>query len=491
MSDFRQKFVLLFLSLFIVGCAFGVYFNADVNVLTLFSILMIVLAFVFRNYIKVFLLAILLVGLLLGITRGTAGSKEANPELVNLYGKYDLVVEGNVITNQEITSKGNKVRFVVESKSIEGIEIDTRILFYDIYPSNCELGNFIQAKGNLIKPKNFLNEYDKVFPYVNYLAKDDIYSIFFANESKCVISDDSLGFLSYFDKSREWILGAINKFINEPESSLLAGLLLGVRGSLGDDLTNIFIVTGLIHIVVLSGYNITIVAEFVRRIFSVFRYRVSIILAILIIIGFVFLAGAHTSSVRAGLMASIILFGKLLKRESDMIPILALVACIMLLFNPTLVLYDVSFQLSFIATLGLLLYSPILDKFLQKIPNTAFQFREIISVTLSVQLFLLPFLAYQIGQVSIIGLLANIIILPLIPITMLLGFMVIVIGVIFPFLGYILSPIAYIPLKFIIETATFLSKPNFANIVLPDIPIWFVLICYIFLLFPLYKNINR
>ena len=294
----------------------------------------------------------------------------------------------------------------------------------------------------------------------------------FAKEDEivCTPGEVSHGVHDFFAKWRQGILSLIQKVLQEPESSLLAGLLLGVRGVLPDDILHAFRVTGLVHIIVLSGYNVTLVAEAARRVFFWLLRRFNILLGILVVVLFVLLSGAQIAAVRAGIMAGIVLLARFLHREYEGIRALVFASLLMVLIHPAILLFDVSFHLSFLATAGMLLYAPVLDRIFTKVTDR-FQLRSIISITVSTQLFLLPYLAYRIGEVSLVGIFANTLVLPLIPIAMLLGVVLLAMAFMsFPF-ALLLVPLAQIPLTLIIIFAELLSKPSFASVHLPEISV--------------------
>ena len=197
------------------------------------------------------------------------------------------------------------------------------------------------------------------------------------------------------------------------------------------------------------------------------------------VVFFVLLAGAQIAAVRAGSMAVIALIARITYREYDGIRALLLVASLMVLYNPNSVLFSVSFHLSFLATLGLLLFSPIIEKKLHFFPEKL-QIRSIVSSTLATQIFLLPYLAYSIGEVSLVGIVANIVILPIIPVAMLFGSLLTGISMVAPSISLILAPLAYLPLRGIIFLAEFFSRAPYAIVLLPEISAAWVVALFLF-----------
>jgi len=259
------------------------------------------------------------------------------------------------------------------------------------------------------------------------------------------------------------IIQQIKKILPEPESSLLAGILIGAKEDMGKELLEEFRETGIIHIVVLSGFNLTILAQFIMIILSVFGRKVSAIFGSLSIILFAIMTGASATIVRASLMALLVILARVLGRSSEAVRLLFLAGFIMLIFNPMLLLYDASFQLSFLATLGLLVLSPKIEDFIKYGNFKIFNLKEILGATLSTQIFVFPLLLYLMGEISIISPLVNILILILVPFSMLLGIITIAISFINFELGLIFSYANYLILSYDLTVVHYFSDLDFST----------------------------
>jgi competence protein ComEC len=189
-------------------------------------------------------------------------------------------------------------------------------------------------------------------------------------------------------------------------SALVLGMLLGERDELSKDEKTMFNQAGLSHILVVSGYNISLMITFIFLILKFTSRGIRIGLALVVIFLFVLLVGYEASVVRAALMGSIIIFSKINLRPSSAVNVLFLVATIMLVLNPYSI-FDAGFHLSFIATFSLL----IMPK-MRRIP-------EFVAVTVWVFLFVLPYIAYLSESVSLAGIVSNIAVTFLLPIFML------------------------------------------------------------------------
>jgi len=241
--------------------------------------------------------------------------------------------------------------------------------------------------------------------------------------------------------------------------------------------------TGLTHIVAVSGYNVTIVAEYLMLlgIFLGLWRKQAFYFALAGIFLFVVLTGASASVVRAGVMGGLILWamknGRLANAQNSII----FSAIVMLLFNPLLLRWDVGFQLSFLATLGIVYFYPVIEKYSIKKQGVSF-FSEILFLTLSAQIFVLPIIMNDFQKLSIISPLANLLVLPIVPVTMLLGFVMIILAFVFPPLATIFSWLTFLPLKYETTIIEWMANLKFASVEILNFSWVFVAGWYIILI---------
>ena len=221
---------------------------------------------------------------------------------------------------------------------------------------------------------------------------------------------------------RAWLVRRIDHAIHSPQSTVVNGVLLGDQGSLSADLEEVFRRTGTTHILVVSGSNVVIIAWVVQRLLSRFGRRFSAFATFIVLASFVVVSGADASVIRATVFYAFILLAQLTGQRLHAPTLVAWVATLMALTNPWILLYDVSFQLSFSAVLGLLLFAPWLSRVL---PGWLSQ--EYLAPTLAAQVGTLPVLMYQFGSASIVAPLANLLVLPIVPIVMLGGVLTLVV----------------------------------------------------------------
>jgi competence protein ComEC len=273
----------------------------------------------------------------------------------------------------------------------------------------------------------------------------------------------------------------ISRLIPAPESGLLLGLLIGGSDQLSKGIRDNFSQTGLTHIVAVSGYNVTIIAEYlmILGIFIGLWRGQSFWFAATGIFVFVIVTGLSASAVRAGIMGILLIWAMKNGRLANAQNAILFSAAVMLFKNPLLLRWDVGFQLSFLATLGIVYFYPFFQNYLVK-KNKAAGLLEILFLTLSAQIFVLPVILFNFHKLSLISPLANLLILPIIPLTMLLGFLAISAGIILKPLGILLSWIAYLPLKYETMIVNFLAGLKYSavefNLTWRGVVFWYVLL---------------
>lgn len=356
----------------------------------------------------------------------------------------------------------------------------------ELYPE-FSYGDKVFVEGTLTKPKNFITDAGKEFDYIQYLGKDGIfYTVSFADVSLISAGHgNSVKMFLYTVKKK--FLGILGRLFESPQSSLLSGLLLGTKQSLGDELEESFIRTGLIHIVVLSGYNVTIIAEAIMRMLGFLPLVASVTVGSFSIALFAIMTGAGATIVRASIMAILALIARATGNAFSITRALMLAALLMVLQNPYILYFDISFQLSFLATLGLIYVSPRMEKYLKWIPDR-YGIRSIASATLATQIFVLPFLLYTMGTLSLIAPLTNILVLPLIPGTMLFGFLAGVVGFISQVFAVPFVFVAHILLSVEIGIVQFFSRLSFASVSIRHIPLILVFVLYLGIFWFMYKR---
>lgn len=270
--------------------------------------------------------------------------------------------------------------------------------------------------------------------------------------------------------------------------------MLGERSGLPKDLNDAFITSGLVHVVVLSGYNMSVVSENMLRITSFLPTVLNYGAATMLMILFALMSGAGATTVRALVMGVIAILARYLKRSADAMRALIVAGLGMALWNPHIILHDTSFILSMLATFGLITLSPSAEKILWWMPER-FGVRAIAASTLSVQLFVLPALLYLTGVLSFLALPANILALPVVPTAMLMGFLAGVAGFVHPLLAFPFTVVADTLLRWMILVAQTEHSLPLSSTVVATFPAWVAVLFYVpltaFASWLYYRNVSR
>ncbi|MDO8240420.1 MAG: ComEC/Rec2 family competence protein [Candidatus Moranbacteria bacterium] len=472
--------IFLLLSLSFIAGIFGTsfYYPHMVDIFYLFLVLIVALIvlFIFYKNKQVYLVTFAILFFLTGVWLTTARLEkiiQLNQEKQNF--------SGEVIITKEPEIKDRTQKIVVRMENREKFLIS--IFSYDAY----EYGDKLKVSCTLEIPENFNG-----FDYRMYLAKDNILHL--CKNPKIELLEKNQGsrayamILHFKDRLQEKII----KLLPAPQSGLLIGLILGGDDKLSKAVQDNFSKTGLTHIVAVSGYNVTIVAEYLMLlgIFLGLWRKQAFWFAIVGIFLFVVMTGFPASAVRAGVMGSLILWAMKNGRLSNAQNSIVFSAVVMLLINPLLLRWDVGFQLSFLATIGIVYFYPLIEKYSIKKNGIAF-LSEILFLTLSAQAFVLPIILTDFQKLSVISPLANLLVLPIIPLTMLLGFLMVVLAFVFPPLATILAWLTFLPLKYETSIIEWMANLKFASVEVLNFSWGFVVIWYIILIGILYFSRRR
>lgn len=332
-------------------------------------------------------------------------------------------------------------------------------------------GDKVRVTGKLSAPRNFSSNGGRTFDYIDYLGKDGIFYEFKKAKVEVLEEADERNISGILFSLKNKFLENLGRVLGEPHAALAGGLVVGEKTALGKDLLNDFRRAGLIHVVVLSGYNITIVAASIRKLLAFLPRTAGIIIGSLGIILFGMLVGGGATVVRSCIMALIALCAELLHKDYNVSRALFIAGALMLIQDPLILLYDPSFQLSFLATLGLVSLSAPIEKKLGFITDKM-GIRPLVASTLATQIFVSPLIFYMMGQLSLVGILVNILILPFIPVTMLLVFFAGLLGFFHHFLSLIAGWGSHILLSYELFIVRYASSLPFAVIEVPSFSVW-------------------
>lgn len=341
-------------------------------------------------------------------------------------------------------------------------------------------GQKFQFSCRLEPPENFSPDFDYrmylLKEGVGFLCHDAIYTIVERDTRGRVFE------LLYWPKHR--FEEALERSISEPEAGLAKGLILGGSDYLSRETNAVFQRVGLSHIVAVSGYNITLVAQCFLTIgilFGLWRKH-ALWVAFFCICLFVLMIGMPASAVRAGVMAGIAFAAAHTGRLTQSLSVLVFAALAMLCVNPLLLRYDVGFELSFLAALGIIIGSVWWESFFSKtFPGKSVA--EIFWLTCMVEIFVVPIILYQFHMFSPLVLLANTLVLPLIPYAMAFSFLTGALYLVIPGAQTIFAWIEYVILSGIMRMVETLGSFSFSYKEIGSLPVGIVFVWYLFVFF--------
>ncbi|MES3005709.1 MAG: ComEC/Rec2 family competence protein [Patescibacteria group bacterium] len=405
-------------------------------------------------------------------------------------------VEGLVIEEPEDRANGTRVLLRVSKISLASstsfANNDSFVLSTVRTSLDLKYGDVVVISGTLEKPEVIVGEDGRSFDYPHYLGKSGIYYLLKGIDISRTSQHQGNRIKEFLLDVKKSFVDSINSALPEPHSLLASGLVVAGKGALSDDLQEQFKRVGLIHIVVLSGSNVTIIAEAIIKTLSFLPRFVGAVGGIFGIIAFTVIAGASATIVRSAVMSIIAVIGNVFGRQGDALRALIIAACGMSLLNPDIVLYDPSFQLSFTGTLGLILLGNITDKWFCWIPDWG-GLRTIISASVASQISITPMILHMSGMYSFVSLVVNILVLPLLPLTMLVVFLTGCMSFIAQILSIPFSIVSYSLLQYELWIVDLFSGWNFAAVTIPTLTWLAVFEIYgayvlIFIVYRIYKK---
>jgi competence protein ComEC len=423
---------------------------------------------------RVRLISVCLLSLLFGTMRFNASIPPQSLDeghVASYNGQGWVKIEGTVSGEPDVRDTYTNLRVAVVKIEVEGEERDvsgTVLVRAPRYPGY-DYGDELEIEGLLETPPELED-----FSYREYLARQGIYSILRRSQITLIERGQGSAWrraLLAFKRSAQMVIALI---LPEPQAALLTGILLGVETGIPADLTKAFSATGTAHIIAISGFNISIIAGLFSGLSTrLAGRRRAMPLALAGIIVYTILVGASASVVRAAIMGCLYVIATHYGRQTDVLTSLMAAAMLMTLLNPQ-TLWDVGFQLSFAATLGLILYTPVLQSWFERLlskmlsPGTAKQSVEVLNealiVSLAAQITTMPIIVYHFRQLSLVTLLSNFLVLPAQPGVMLWGGLATIAGLVWLPLGQVLGWIAWLFLTYTVRAVEITASFPYASL---------------------------
>ncbi|MCB8959243.1 MAG: DNA internalization-related competence protein ComEC/Rec2 [Ardenticatenales bacterium] len=380
--------------------------------------------------------------------------------LASYHNEESVLVTGRIIARPQTSERSQRLRVAASAVTLPNgstYQVDGLLLVQaERYPAYA-YGQAVTLQGILSAPENSAE-----FDYRAYLARQGIHSSMSWPQITVTAEQQGSWLGHRLDGLQTRAADRLRRLLPDPHGALLRGILLGNDDDLSPELSAAFQTTGMTHIIAISGFNIALLAGMMLQLFTpLLGPRPAVLVAALVITLYTLLVGADASVVRAALMGGIsLLTSRWLGRTSDGPLVLLLVGGIMTAIRPDW-LWDVGFQLSFAATLSLMLYADPLTVWVRQrlerwLPQKLVErllgwLSEAVLLTLAAQLLTLPLMLLHFGQLSLISLPANALILPAQPAVMSWGGLATLAGLIHPWLG---QPFAWVSWLFLEYTIT-------------------------------------
>jgi competence protein ComEC len=362
-----------------------------------------------------------------------------------------VTVTGTVSTRPEPRDAAQHVVLEVDGLRTSGgwEGVSARVLVRADRYQDWMYGDRVVARGDL-RPVDGSSGY-----WAEYLARQGIYRTLEFPRMQLVERLPSTHVRRLVDAARDRLDAVCAGLLPEPHASLLAGILVGSRAGMPPDFREALNVTSTSHIVAVSGFNVTILAGAILLVAMRFlsRRRATVV-AIVGVWVFAVLTGLPPSAVRAAIMATMALTGTALGRGGDALSFLCFSGAVMAGLDPLLI-YDLGFQLSFLATAGLVLLEPVLRGRMTRLPGWI---AGSLSVTLAAQLAVLPILVWNFQLLSVVSPLSNLLIAPVLPTLMGVGGATVLLGAIAQPLGELAAPVAWLQLTYLVETIRWTAR---------------------------------
>jgi competence protein ComEC len=396
------------------------------------------------------------------------------PSLYFNHPENTCIVEGIITTPPEIYN--NNLRFALETKAKDTIIVSINNKHIS---SNLEAGDFVALTGKYKDFRSATNEGE--FNYAQYMSYKDIFLAFQA-KSYNIVSRNNLNWIKRLSfKIRKSILNSINTNFKAEEADILSKMLIGYPSYINNDLRTKFTNAGVMHLLVVSGFNVAYVIITFLVIFRLIglNKRTASILSIPFIILYTVLTGANPPIVRACIMGIYIVLAYGIKRDPGIYQSLSL-ACLTILVLDYHALFSASFLLSFAATLGIVYFYPIFSKPFEAYPKYLKYLLDLFLVSFSAQLIVSPIIALYFNKVCLIGLISNILLVPLAGIVTTTGVIFYLGNLIFSNISILTVPINHYLLKTIYFLTGYFASFKYAVIRVPAPSTVFIVCYYIF-----------
>jgi competence protein ComEC len=421
----------------------------------------------------------------LGGWRDVAARPVETPRSVwRLAGQGPQTLDGYVSADPKRTADGQQVVLAVEAVRAGAIARPAEGLVLLNLPAYPEVryGQRLRATGALEPPRAARRPGE--FDYRDYLARKGIRVLIREPHVAPLPGERGNPLLRAIFALRERARAVLLRELPEPQASIAVGVLLGLQSTIPDDVYATFSATGTSHILVVSGWNFTIVAAVLAGLCARARLRrgPTFTLALGALWTYALFVGATGTVLRAAVMASLMVLARASQRRSEPWTLLCAACWALSAYDPNM-LWDLGFQLSALATASLFAFGKPVEAWLLRCPPLRWPAlgwaAEALTATLAAQILALPLILYQFGNLSLVAPLANILLLPVVPPMMFWSALALAAGFVWLPAGQLLALPAFVHLAWLTEGARLLAGLPWAAVRLPPFPLWLLLGYYL------------
>lgn len=407
---------------------------------------------------------------------------------------------GSRVTYEGIVARDPDIREKTQRVTIRISEEDTDVLMLAVAPHQPRVwvGERVRVSGTLALPEPFATDGGRTFRYDKYLEKDGVR--FLLNFARLYPLEPAPWYSvpALLARVKHAFLDGLKAALPPEHAALAGGIMIGGRTGFSTALREAFITSGLVHLIVLSGYNVMIVAEWMMALLALMTRskRIQAIAGAGALLLFVGIAGFSSAATRATVMALIALYARASAKTYAASRALLAAILVMLLWNPLFLLYDPGFGLSITATAGLIWLAPRFETSLLKArawlgrgtPRPLQHFWiQATATTLAAQAGVLPLLLYNTGNLSIVALPANLLVIAVMPLTMgaaaIAAFGGVLFGSTVPLLALVLGVPAHLLTGYVLFVAIKSAALPGAALILPAFSFGWVVLAYALIVF--------
>lgn len=470
---------MMFTIAFTLGITIGPYLNIWLFASLSFVLILFFFIFTANRLRKYLSYSVILIAVIFGAVYSFNTTNKFNKTSLENYNGLQAAFTARITSEPDVSKK--KTSYVITLLELNGVKIDNTKVLLSIYQTNnrepiFSYGNIIAGEGKVVLPSRERNPGG--FDYKRYLNSQGIYASITCLSGNITNTGENASNpiikASLFLKNRMEIV--IDESLPKNQAGLLKGMLIGDRNGLPESIENDFNISGLTHIVCVSGANIayvTFACIFILGLAGIKKPASSIITIFAVLI-FMFITGCSPSVVRASIMGIMILLADVFTRKTDVYTSISSACLIVLLYNP-LTFYDVGFQLSFAGTIGIVLFYKTLSGIFEFLPK---YINQALSATLAAQITVCPIIALYFNKLSLIALLTNVLVIPATGLITFIGFITVLLGQ-FSLIGArIISGLNFVLLSFVLKSAELSAKIPYASILVPTPSFAFLIIFY-------------